>query len=33
MTINLNYNAAQFADEDATAVAGTLGRLLRGAAA
>ena len=30
MTINLNYNAAQFADADAAAVAATLGRLLRG---
>jgi hypothetical protein len=30
MTINLNYNAAQFADSDAAAVAGTLGRLVRG---
>jgi len=30
MTINLNYNAVQFADTEAAAVAGTLGRLLRG---
>ena len=30
MTINLNYNAAQFADTDAAAVAGMLGGLLRG---
>jgi hypothetical protein len=33
MTINVNYNAAQFGDDDAQAVAAAMQRLLHGASA
>jgi hypothetical protein len=33
MTVNINYNAAQLSDDDARAVAASMQRLLREAAA